>query len=88
MQVVFSRHFSKDLDRLQVKVVKEMLLEPILNVEEAENLDAISNVKSLKGSKNAYRIRLGDYRLGFFLEGTEVILGRFLHRKDIYRFFP
>lgn len=35
-----------------------------------------------------YRIRVGDYRLGLALEGDTVILVRFLHRKEIYRYFP
>ncbi|NPA92437.1 MAG: type II toxin-antitoxin system RelE/ParE family toxin, partial [Chloroflexi bacterium] len=35
-----------------------------------------------------YRIRLGDYRLGLEIEGDTVVFVRFLHRRDIYRYFP
>ena len=33
-------------------------------------------------------MRIGDYRLGAALEGDALVLVRFLHRRDIYRFFP
>ncbi|MGH2412635.1 MAG: type II toxin-antitoxin system RelE family toxin, partial [Microcystaceae cyanobacterium] len=36
----------------------------------------------------AYRIRLGDYRIGLFIEGKTVTFARVLHRKEIYRYFP
>ena len=32
-----------------------------------------------------WRIRVGDYRLRYDVVGSDVILHRFLHRKDIYR---
>jgi mRNA interferase RelE/StbE len=35
-----------------------------------------------------YRIRLGDYRVGLKIENNTVCFVRFLHRKDIYRYFP
>jgi len=38
--------------------------------------------------RNAYRARIGDYRIGFFFAGQTVIFARVLHRKDTYRFFP
>ncbi|MBP1468695.1 type II toxin-antitoxin system RelE/ParE family toxin [Candidatus Chloroploca sp. M-50] len=35
-----------------------------------------------------YRIRIGDYRLGLFVEDDTITVVRFLHRRDIYRYFP
>jgi len=35
-----------------------------------------------------YRIRLGDYRLGFVFERGAVTFVRCLNRKEIYRYFP
>lgn len=34
------------------------------------------------------RLRIGDYRLGMIVEGEVVEIVRFLHRRDIYRYFP
>ena len=45
-------------------------------------------MKKIKRDNNAYRLRVGDYRIGFFLEEDTIIFSRVLHRKEIYRFFP
>ena len=42
----------------------------------------------MKGYKDFYRIRIGDYRLGLYTENHHVILSRLLPRKDIYKRFP
>ena len=64
------------------------MAELIEKIESVQNLSQIPNTKKLKGHKSAYRIRLGDYRVGLFLEGSKVIFARILHRKDIYKLFP
>lgn len=64
------------------------MLECIENLEKATSLSGFYNIKKPRGHPNVNSIRLGEYRLGFFLEGHSVILARFLHRKDIYRAFP
>jgi len=43
---------------------------------------------SFIGGDRYYRIKIGDYRIGMTVEGNLVTLVRFLHRKDIYRYFP
>ena len=35
-----------------------------------------------------YRIRVGDYRVGFVFEQGAVTFVRCLNRKEIYRYFP
>ncbi|MGB5593914.1 MAG: type II toxin-antitoxin system RelE/ParE family toxin, partial [Crocosphaera sp.] len=42
----------------------------------------------LKGYQSFYRIKIGDYRIGIEADNNELIFVRFLHRKEIYRFFP
>jgi len=54
----------------------------------SKKITEISNCKKLKGSKNAYRIRIGDYRMGFLFEKQNVEFVRFLHRNKIYENFP
>jgi mRNA interferase RelE/StbE len=88
MKVEFSKKFSKDLDDIRTKPVKQALLRVINLMENAESLDNIPGTKKLKGHKTAFRTRLGDYRLGFFYENSTILLGRFVHRKDIYKIFP
>jgi mRNA interferase RelE/StbE len=61
----------------------------IEKMEDAGKLDDLSNVKKLTGFTNYYRIKLGDYRLGFEKIDHETIrLLQFAHRKDIYNIFP
>jgi len=35
-----------------------------------------------------FRIRIGEYRLGLKEERGMLILLRFMHRKEIYKYFP
>lgn len=79
MKVEFKRSFVKDLERVR---------QAIERVEEAQTLQEIGNVRKLRDGEQYYRIRIGDYRLGLVLEGDRVIFVRFLHRKDVYRYFP
>ncbi len=60
----------------------------IEEVENAENLVDFNNIKRLKADGNYYRIRVGDYRIGFTEDEDTITFVRVLHRKDIYRYFP
>jgi mRNA interferase RelE/StbE len=42
----------------------------------------------MKGHSIAYRIKSGNYRMGFYKELDQVELARFLKREDIYKVFP
>lgn len=88
MKVEFLKRFSKDLDDIKSKSVKQSVVRLIVLMETIDALDKIPNTKKLKGHRSAYRIRVGDYRLGFFFENSTILLARFLHRKDIYKLFP
>jgi mRNA interferase RelE/StbE len=43
------------------------------------------DVKKLKGSKNDYRLRVGNYRVLFELVGKRIVVYALGQRKDIYR---
>jgi mRNA-degrading endonuclease RelE of RelBE toxin-antitoxin system len=88
MKVEFLKKFSKDLDNIKTKSVKQSIIRLIELMEEVDALDKIPNTKKLKGHRRAYRTRIGDYRAGFFFENSTILLARFLHRKDIYKIFP
>ena len=88
MKVEFSAKFSKDLDLIKKESTKQAILATIEELEQAENLSDLRGLKKLVGHSSAFRIRIGDYRLGFFFEKDGVLLGRIAHRKDIYSLFP
>ncbi|MBI1767286.1 MAG: type II toxin-antitoxin system RelE/ParE family toxin [Bacteroidetes bacterium] len=88
MQVEFLAKFNRDLDRIHLKSVKSSIAETIDAVKTSNSITQISNIKKLKGFRSAYRIRIGEYRIGIFVEGSHVEFARVLHRKEIYRYFP
>lgn len=88
MQVEFLSKFSKDIDQISHKSVKTNLAKLIRLMESESGLNNIPNLKKLAGHKSAYRVRIGDYRVGFFYESRKVIFARIVHRKDIYKVFP
>ena len=88
MRVVFLSKFSKDLDKIKSSKLKTSVLGTIESLENANELKVMSNLKKMKGHNTAYRIRIGEYRLGLFVENNVLHLARLVHRKDIYKFFP
>ena len=89
MNFEFRKSFVRDLKK-KAKAIKlrSRILETIQEVNKAESLAEIKNVKKLKTEGDYYRIRLGDYRIGLKLEAGTVIFIRVLHRNEIYRYFP
>ena len=90
MNVRFRNQFLKDLKKLKSKSLKQKISQIILHIEHTSSVGEIANAKTLKGESNYFRIRIGDYRLGFFYDksGNEIWMERFLHRKEIYKKFP
>ncbi len=75
----------KNIGDLSIKKKIETVLTSLGN---AQNIGELSSVKKLKGHKSPYRIRVGDYRIGFFSGGETITLVRVLHRNIIYEYFP
>ena len=89
MIVHSDKSFLKDITKLTDEKIKSQIRVVIDDLREAENIMSIANIKKLSGYKNFYRIRVGNYRIGFELNSPdEIILIRFLHRKDIYQKWP
>ncbi|MBN8705420.1 MAG: type II toxin-antitoxin system RelE/ParE family toxin [Bacteroidetes bacterium] len=88
MTTEFLKSFSKDIDKIKIESVLSDIESAILNAEESLNQTEIRNLKKLKGFQDAYRIRIGNYRIGIFIDGEKVTFARVIHRKDIYKEFP
>ena len=89
MNVEFDKSFEKSIDRLRDNSLIPKIRRTIQLLESKKNLSEIPNSKKLSGFKTYYRIRLGDYRLGFEkISETTVRLIIIAHRKDIYNLFP
>ena len=90
MKLVFTSRFEKDLLSIRDKAVKANVLAALVRLKRASRLDEAGDITKLKGSKNAFRLKVGNFRIGFYLTADTITLtlGRFVDRKDIYRLFP
>ena len=75
MKINYLPTFIKDLKDLKstspYSVIKNLVFTDILAVKQ---LSEINNLKKLKGEYNAYRIRIGDYRIVFLLKKIQLHL--------------
>jgi len=88
MKVLIDKTFEKDTDKITDKKLLNSIADCIEEVLTIDKLSEITNCKKLKGSKNSYRIRIGEYRIGFIFENQTIEFIRFLHRSKIYNNFP
>lgn len=54
----------------------------------AQSILYMAGVEKMKGYQHYYKIRVGDYRVGFEFVKDGIVFQRVLHRKEIYRYFP
>ena len=88
MKTSFRNSFLRDLKAIRDKQLLSRVKEVIEHVEKTDSLTNLPNLKQLKREKNYYRIRIGEYRLGLAVQDDNVVFIRFLHRREIYRYFP
>ena len=89
MKAEYRKLFLKDLKSLKKQPVYQQIYELAFDVlPSCESLQSLPNLKALAGASNRYRIRVGDYRIGFELNGDTIELMRVLHRREFYRYFP
>lgn len=86
MKVSYTRQFVTDVEKYpQLKRKVSDIIETFKN---AKTLSELKNIKKLKSAGNDFRVKIGSFRVGFTFSDDTVLFKRFLHRKDIYRFFP
>ena len=90
MKVRFKASFARDLRALKDKALLKRIKILIANIEAAQSMAEVPNLKKLRGGGGYYRARIGDYRVGLAIEGEdeEVVFVRALHRREVYRYFP
>jgi mRNA interferase RelE/StbE len=88
MNIIVTSKFAKDVVKELSQQQKQELAKILIRISELKMLTELPDCKKLKGFKNAYRIRMGNYRIGFLWEDETVKLSRVLNRKDVYKYFP
>lgn len=71
---------TKDLKNLPKPEAKK-IIEKIQRLE----YDLIGNIKKLTNFSPEYRLRVGNYRVLFEIEGRKIVIYRVKHRKEAYR---
>jgi mRNA interferase RelE/StbE len=59
MIVRIDKSFQKDVGKINDQKIKQSIAEIVKDVQQAENLLSIKNLKKLTGYRDFYRIRLG-----------------------------
>lgn len=79
MEVIITPQAKKQIKKLP-KVSQLLIIERLKKIMSGQ----VSNVKILTGYKNAYRIRVGDYRIVYRLIRKKVFIVLVGHRNKIY----
>ena len=89
MNVEFDSSFQKSLSKIKDQTNLIRIKKAIIELKESTDLKKVKNLRKLTGYINYFRIRIGDFRLGFEAINDDTIrLIIISHRKDIYRNFP
>ena len=86
MKISITKQFIKDVKKYPQ--YKNQIKEVIFNFKNASSISGIPNNKKLQSTEKDYRLRIGSFRIGFSIVEESIVLKRFLHRKDIYKYFP
>jgi len=79
-QIEFKPRAVKDLKALSAAQHRQ-----VVEKIEALQKDLVGDVKKLTDHTPEYRLRVGNYRVLFEVDGNSVVVYRILHRKDAYQ---
>jgi len=79
--IIYKKSVEKDLSRLGVHEAKR-----VLDKVEKELFTRANQYPALKGQFAGLRkLRVGDYRVVFVIDGQDVLILRIGHRREIYK---
>lgn len=84
-QVQLTRSAEKELSKLPREVTLRFAAAIDRLQEKPTRTRPGVDVKRLKGTRSAWRLRVGDYRGIYEVEGGQVVFTRFAHRSKMYR---
>ena len=87
MQVDISNAFAKDMRSIH-RNYHAKVAQIIEEMHAAHDTRQIKNIEPCEGTQNAYRIRMGDYRIGIYIENNIIKVKRIGKRGDFYNYFP
>lgn len=89
MRIETKRSFTRDMRRVRNTAVRRRVERKLREMQNASSITEILDIRRINSGRGRhYRVRVGDYRIGFALEGDVAVLYRLLPRDEIYRRFP
>ena len=79
LTIVWDKKARSELDKLEVDIARRIILKVKTLSENPFSMD----VKRLHGRED-FRLRVGDYRVIFSIDGNNIFVLRVGHRKNIY----
>jgi len=88
-KIEYNKRFLKELTSLP-KEVQPRVESIVFSELEADNPFELGYISKMKGYKDKYKVRVGDYRIGLTIDRTNrtIICQRVAHRREIYKIFP
>ena len=83
MRVVLTKHASRALRSLSANT--ERRIRSKLDQLALDEAGLRNMIKALKGGSGALRLRIGDWRVIYSVEGDDLIVLRIAHRREAYR---
>ncbi len=80
-KIILTQRALKDLERID----KETQRRIAVKLKEYANNPLIHAKKLVSPKIGEYRLRIGDYRVIFDIEGENIVILRIGHRKSIYK---
>ena len=82
-KIIFKNSVEKDIR----KVDKSQIPKLLETIQSLAKFPYPNSSRQLVGSEKTYRIRVGDYRIVYFVDSelSEIIIQRVAHRKDVYK---
>jgi len=86
--VEYRKKFLKELSKIPSKTRKNIEHFVFEELQSYTAINESAKIEKLKGYRNYYKVRFGDYRIGLQIKRNKIICERVLHRREIYRRFP
>jgi len=81
MKIKIRKSAIKDLKRISPEQKKKIHAKILV----LKDFPEVSNIKKLTNFEQAYRLRIGDYRVLFDVVDDCIEIGRVLHRRESYK---
>lgn len=78
MKITISPKAEKQLKKISK-------VDQLIIAEKIRNLNKQTSLQALRGYKNIYRVRVGDYRIVYRRQKSEIYIILIGHRRDIYK---